>query len=407
MDRTAPPPLARELFDLPDDAPLWVMHCAEGPVPRAAAEAVRSFLARETRPWTLRWREDFLGLPEAVRREAGTLLGVRPEDVSLVPTTSAGLATVAQGLRLGPGDEVVVPLGEFPANAWPWRVLARRGVGVREVPLWDGQQAGRRAWDGPPPPADVAPEERLVEAIGPRTRVVAASWVRFQDGLRLDLGRLAAGCRARGVAVVIDGIQGAGTLVADLERTGVDAFASGGHKGLLAPQGLGVLWTHAAFRERLDPPGGWLSVEQATDFARPSTDLDRGFVPDGRALELGVPNLVGAAALERSLATLNAAGIARIERHVLDLAGRLLARLARGPWAREAGRLEALRARGRLGSIVALHHGGQGPDGLGARLEQGFRRGIHASVREGYLRIAFHGWHDEADVERLAGWLED
>ena len=31
------------------------------------------------------------------------------------------------------------------------------------------------------------------------------------------------------------------------------------------------------------------------------------------------------------------------------------------------------------------------------------RRGIYTSVREGYLRIALHGWHDEADVARLAG----
>ena len=47
-----PAPLASDLFDL-DPAVLWVMHCAEGPVPRASAEAVRAFLSKETRPWTL------------------------------------------------------------------------------------------------------------------------------------------------------------------------------------------------------------------------------------------------------------------------------------------------------------------------------------------------------------------
>ncbi len=401
-------PLSRDLFDFEPDggqAPLWVMHCAEGPVPRPVAEAVRAFLDRETRPWTLRWEEDFLGIPRAVRRAAASVLGARAGDISLVPTTSAGLATIAQGMPLGRGDEILLPLGEFPANAWPWRALAARGVVVREVPLWDGHAAGRAAWRSAPPPADVDPEARLAEAIGPRTRLVAASWVRFQDGLRFDLRALAAACRGRGVPLVVDGIQGAGTLGVDLDRSGVAAFATGGHKGLLAPQGLGLLWTEGAFRRELAPPGGWLSVEDATDFARPSTDFDRRFVAGGEALELGVPNLLGGVALARALELLAGAGIARIEAHVLALVDALLDRLAHGPWSGEAARLHALRGRGRLGPIVALHHGDRGPDGLARRLEEARGRGIFASVREGYLRIAFHGWHVAADVERLADWL--
>ena len=401
-------PLPRDLFDFAHDAgpaPLWVMHCAEGPVPRPAADAVRAFLDRETRPWTLRWEEDFLGIPRAVRRAAASVLGARATDISLVPTTSAGLATVARGMPLDSGDEILLPLGEFPANAWPWRALSARGVVVREVPLWDGHTAGRAAWDSTPPPANVAPEARLAEAIGPRTRLVAASWVRFQDGLRLDIHALAAACHERGVPLVVDGIQGAGTLTADLDRSGAAAFATGGHKGLLAPQGLGLLWTAAGFRQQLAPPGGWLSVEDATDFARPSTDFDRRFVRGGEALELGVPNLLGGVALARSLDLLATIGVERLEAHVLALAGILLEQLSHGPWAREAARLEALHRRTRLGSIVALHHGGRGPDGLARLLEEARRRGIFASVREGYLRIAFHGWHDAADVERLAAWL--
>jgi selenocysteine lyase/cysteine desulfurase len=403
--RAMTPPLPRQLFDL-DPALLWVMHCAEGPVPRASVEAATGFLVKESQPWKMAWNEDFQGLPVAVKEQAAALVGADPADITPTPTTSSGLITVAQGFPWQMGDDVVAPLGEFPTNAWPWLALAPRGVLFREVPLWDGHRSGTDAWTSAPPPAEPEPEERLLAAIGPRTRILAVSWVRFQDGLALDLARLGAGCRARGVALVVDGIQGAGTRPVRLPATGASAFACGGHKGLLAPQGLGFLWTDRAFRARLAPPGGWLSVEGATDFARPTTDFARRFVDTGTALEQGVPNLLGMAALAASLAALNAAGVGAIAAHVAALQDRLLAALAEQPaWRHEAARLAALRARDRLGSIVALHHGGRGEPFLDALLRRGFEAGIYASIREGYLRIALHGWHDEADVARLVAWL--
>ncbi len=404
MNLIGPPPLAPELFDLDPDV-LWVMHCAEGPVPRAAVAALLEFLPRETRPWTLRFQEDFVALPRRTREAAARLVGARPPDVTLTPTTSSGLVLVAQGYPWEPGDEVVAPLGEFPSNAWPWKALEKRGVTFREVPLWDGHRAGREAWESAPPTADADAEARLVSALGERTRVLTVSWVRFQDGWVSDLRRLAAGCAERGVDLVVDGIQGAGTLTPELE--GVAAFATGGHKGLLAPQGLGFLWTDPEFRLRLAPGGSWLSVEEATNFARPSTDFDRDWAADGSRLEPGVPNLVGCVMLRASLRLLAEAGVERVAAHVASLRRRLIDALEGMPeWREEARRLGELDAAGRLGAIVSLHHGGRGAEALDAVLRDGFARGIYASVREGYLRVALHGWHTGGDVDRIVEWLD-
>jgi len=407
-----PTPLPRDDFELGET--LWVMHCAEGLVPRSSAEAVVELYRKETAPWKLRWEEDFLGLPKETREQGAKLLGAQPEDLSLVATTSAGLAVIAQGLDWREGDEVVVPLGEFPSNAWPWRALETRGVRFREVPLWDGHQAGARAWESRPPSAlgvsslpSLDPEARLLATLGPRTRLLSVSWVRFQDGLMLDIERLAAACAERDVILVIDGIQGAGTLPVALDALpGLVAFATGGHKGLLAPQGLGLLWTNQALRSQLSPPGGWLSVVDATDFSRPSTDFDRDWEADGSKLELGVPNLVGCAALSTSLRILNQAGAGTLEAYGAGLQMLFLAGLEGMPaWRSEARRLAALLDSGRLGSILSLHHGNRGQEELMRILQAGFSRGIYASVREGYLRIALHGWHTPEDVNRLLSWL--
>jgi selenocysteine lyase/cysteine desulfurase len=397
------PPLNPALFHLDKDH-LWVMHCAEGPVPRAAMRAVRAFMNKELRPWELRMEEDFQGIPAALRAEAAVLLGGRAEDVSLTPTTSSGLVTVAQGFSWAAGDEVLAPLGEFPSNAWPWLALRSRGVTFREVPLWEGHRAGTEAWTSLPPTIDADPEARLIAAFGPRTRILALSWIRFQDGLKLDLRRLGTACLERGVHLVVDGIQGVGTVPLDV--AGLSAFATGGYKGLLAPEGMGFLWTEGSFRQALSPSGTWLSVVDATEFSRPSTDLQRDWLTDGRALEPGGPNLLQASALLESLRLINEAGVPAVAAHVAHLQARLLDALVDSSWHTEVGRLRRLLQGGRLGSILAFHHGGSGAGSLDRLLKAGYRQGIFASVREGYLRVAFHGFHTEADADRVALWLQ-
>lgn len=398
------PPLRPELFEL-DPRILWIQHCAEGLMPKAAAEAVRAFLPRETQPWKLRWVEDFEGIPRRLRALGGRLLGVASSDITLTATTSTGLTTIAQAYPWRPGDEVLLPLGEFPSNYWPWRALADRGVTLREVPLWPGHLAGRSAWSSTPPGPGCDPEQALLAAIGPRTRVLSVSWVRFQDGLVLDLQRLTRSCAEKGVDLVVDGIQGAGTLPVDL--TGVAAFATGGHKGLLAPQGLGFLYTEAAFRARLYPVGSWLSVEGATDFRRPSTDFERGMAKDGTLFEQGVHDLLSGAALEGALEVLLEPGIEAIAQHIGELRAELIDRLEKIPaFEQEVSRLRGLNQEGRLGSIVALHHGNRGQEGLEKLHKAGTSSGIFSSIREGYLRLAFHGWHEKHDLDRVVRWLE-
>jgi len=396
-------PLSPTHFDL-DPSILWIMHCGEGPVPLASARAIAGFLKKELHPWEMDFQEDFLGLPAKVRAEAARLIGADAGDISLTMNTSTGLEIVAQGFPWKAGDEVLLPLGEFPSNAWPWKSLEARSVGFREVPLWDGHHAGAEALESTAPAASDDPEGRILAAVTERTRLVAVSWVRFQDGLKLDLARLGVGCATRGVPLVVDGIQGAGTHIPDLRH--IAAFASGGHKGLLTPQGIGFLWTSPSFRQVLVPSGTWLSVEDGSNFRRPSTDLQRGWLKDGRRLEPGgYPGLACAGFLE-SLRLLNAAGVGAISAHVRALQLNLLDGLDVLPaWKDEALRLRGLLYADRLGAILSLHHQGKGGDFLMDLLQAGIRQGIHASVREGYLRIALHGFHKEADVGRILEWL--
>ncbi|WP_109125076.1 aminotransferase class V-fold PLP-dependent enzyme [Dyella sp. C11] len=391
------PLISRDHFDMPASV-LWLSHCKDGPLPRASARAISTLMETELRPWDVRWNEDFLDVQRSLRHAGAQLLGVDAHDMSLVTCTSSGLEAVALGYPWKSGDEVIIPAGEFPSNRLPWLALRDKGVTCTEVVLWDGQTG-----DAPvAPEATVDPEQRLLDAITPRTRLIAVSWVRYQDGLRLDIERLGRACRERGVHLVVDGIQGAGTAVAALD--GVSAFATGGHKGLLGLQGQGLLWTERAFRQQLIPLGTWLSAPD--DFSQEGTQASRDalWAADGRRLEAGSPSIVSCAALASSIQLLlDSGGVAAIQSHIAGLQQALLAALANDPsWSSEAQRLHALMRNNRLGSILSF---AVPPQRAAHLLRAAEAQGIHASMREGYLRIAFHGWHASGDVERCVAWL--
>lgn len=397
MDVQPSSPLAPELFDF-QPGRLWLSHCKDGPVPRASADAIATIMQTELRPWDLRWNEDFLDVQAQLRESAAALFGVEAQDISLVTSTSTGLEAIAFGFPWHAGDEVLIPADEFPSNRLPWLALAQRGVHCREIALWPGQTDASPAL----PDSGMEPEQRLLDAIGPHTRLIAVSWIRYQDGVRLDLAKLGRACQARGVHLVVDGIQGTGTMTPLLD--GVSAFATGGHKGLLGLQGQGLLWTDRAFRQTLIPLGTWLSAPAAfSQTGEPTIDADL-WSTDGRRLEAGSPSIIGCCVLHASIRLLlSVGGTAQIEPHVQGLQRRLLAHLHDMPgWTSEARRLTELLDAGRLGSTLAFRRSHEVLDSL---LSHGEAQGISASTRHGFLRIAFHGWHTAADADRTAQWL--
>jgi selenocysteine lyase/cysteine desulfurase len=131
---------------------------------------------------------------------------------------------------------------------------------------------------------------------------------------------------------------------------------------------------------------------------------DALWATDGRRLEAGSPSIVSCAALASSIRLLvESGGAARLQAHIASLQRALLAALApNAAWAAEAQRLDELLNAGRLGSILSFAVPAERCERL---LRAADAQGISTSTREGYLRIALHGWHDTRDIERCAQWL--
>ena len=202
---------------------------------QAAIDGYRDELATDTEAALLTGLER----EGAVRAAAAGFAGGSPDQYALTDSTTMGIATMYGGLSLGPGDEVLTTTHDFYSTDASLDLLARRtGAQVKRVTLYDE-------------PAAADPNQmvaRLLDGIGPRTKVVAVTWVHSSTGVRLPIQEMAGviatvGAR-RGDPMVfcVDGVHGFGAVDVDLPDLGCDFLATGTHKWLFGPRGTGILW---------------------------------------------------------------------------------------------------------------------------------------------------------------------
>ena len=164
----------------------------------------------------------------AARRHVAELLGVRDaKNLIFQPGCTQALNLMLFGL-LRPGDRVVACPAEHNAVARPLNVLASRGL---DVVLASVDDAGF---------VDIESVEALV-AEAP-TRAIVCQHAGNVSGAVQPVADLADIAHERGALMLVDGAQAGGHMAVDLSTLGADAWACSGHKGLLGPQGVGVLY---------------------------------------------------------------------------------------------------------------------------------------------------------------------
>jgi selenocysteine lyase/cysteine desulfurase len=319
-------------------------------------------------------------------RSAARLLGTEAANVSFQRNTTEGLSLIAGGYPFQPGDEVISYVHEYPANHYPWRNLARRGVSLVELP--NVPYAGDSGADGRPYAFSL---DDLEQRITRRTRVVALSTVQFTSGFAVSIESLAEICRAHGIDLVLDAAQSLGAVPLRPDEHGVAAVAAPGWKWLLGPIGSGLMYTSPALRDKLDYVAvGAETMLQGTDY------LDHSWAPhrSAKRFEYATASPALVAALEASIAGIHlrygveaiGAEILRLQDLLIDALDPALFIVPQRPAVNRSGILGVVPRRG-------------APEDLVARL---LARGFVASARGGYVRIAPHFFITDEEIERLA-----
>ena len=368
-----PAPLARDAFAVAPGL-IYVNHAAAGVLPIATRDALHAMIDDHAARGVLGTASRELSLP-AYRRRIAEFVGGRGDEIALLRNTGDCATVLAQGLDLGPGDEVIIGANEFGSNAYPWLALRTHGVTVTLID---------------------APRERMTPdvlrgRISPRTKVVSVSWVTFDDGYRHDLAALSEVAHACGALFVVDVMQGLGAFPLDVNATGVDAVYAGGAKWLMALQGVSFLWLRDALLDRvaLRLPG-WRSVADMWDFL----DYSQPPAPNATRYEGGTVNIIGALSLATSIDVLASAGIERIAAHVLALTDQLVDGLHSRGWT-----VLGDRSRDDVKSgIVTFRRDDVDPIALGKRLGAA---GICATYRSSGIRVAPHGYNTAGEINAI------
>lgn len=284
---------------LPSEFPLdtglcYLNHAAIGPWPRRTAQAVAAFAQQNMTRGGSDYPE-WLTVEKRLRERLARLINAQdPADIALVQNTSEGLSIISQGLDWQDGDEVIGFAGDFCSNQMVWQALEDRGVRYRAVDL-------QHVTD---------PEQALIDAFSPHTRLLAVSSVHFATGYRFDLGRLSEACARNGILFSVDAIQSLGAQSFDLDETPADFVVAGGHKWLLSAEGLGFMYCRPTLREQLSLHRfGWAMREAPYGF---ETD-DWSAAHSARRFEAGTPNMLGIHAMDATLSLFEELGMAFVE----------------------------------------------------------------------------------------------
>ena len=257
---------------------------------------------------------------EAVRGIIARFLGVADEDqIVLNSGTTEGINMVAYGWampRMQAGDEIILSVMEHHANIVPWHFLReRQGVVLKWV---DTDAAG------------VLDAQKVIDAIGPKTKLIAISHLSNVLGTKVDIKTICDAARDLGVPVLVDGSQAAVHMPVNLDEMGCDFYAVTGHK-LYGPSGSGAIFVRKERMAEMRPfLGGGDMIREVTKDVVTYNDPPMKF-------EAGTPGIVQTIGLGVALDYMMDLGMANIAAHEDHLRDYANARLGGLNWLQVQG----------------------------------------------------------------------
>lgn len=257
---------------------------------------------------------------ESVRATIARFLNAGSEnEIVMNSGTTEGINTVAYGWampRMEAGDEIVLSVMEHHANIVPWHFLReRQGVVLKWV---DVDESG--ALD----------PQKVIDAVGPRTKLVAVTHLSNVLGTRVDVKAICQGARAKGVPVLVDGSQAAVHMPVDVRDIGCDFYAITGHK-LYGPSGSGGIYIRKERQAEMRPfMGGGDMIREVHKDAITWNDPPMKF-------EAGTPGIVQQIGLGVALDYMMGLGMKNIAAHEERLRDYTRARLDGLNWIQVQG----------------------------------------------------------------------
>ncbi len=246
----------------------------------------------------------------------------------------------------------------------------------------------------------------LEEAYRADTRLLVINHASNVTGTIAPLQKMIQSAHRRGVMVLLDAAQTAGTIEIDTGALELDLLAFTGHKGLLGPTGTGGLYVKKGLNLKPLREGGTGSQSEI--------DLHPESMPE--RLEAGTLNNAGLAGLIEGLAFIEQTGIAAIREHEVEIRAYLYQQLQAISGIRLYGPADP----GSASCIVSFTLDNTDCGEIGYILENNYgilcRTGLHCAplahkaihtFPTGTVRLSPGYFTTRADIDYLTGALRD
>jgi selenocysteine lyase/cysteine desulfurase len=339
---------------------VYINSCSQGALSNAVRRSYENYLRdwdEQGAPW-----EYWVERTEAARAAFAALVNAEPDEVAVTTSLSAGVASLASGLRFARRSKVVLTDLEFPTVGQIWHAQEARGARVTH-----------------------APPEHLREAIDDDTLLVSTTHVSYRTGAMVDVPEVVKAAHDQGALVLLDAYQSVGSLPVDVKELGVDFLAAGALKYLLGSAGLAFFYCRRELWERAWPTAtGWFADEDI--FAMDIYDYSPS--PTARRFQSGTPPVPSIYAGIAGIELMQEIGIAETQAHVNALNERLIAGVHD-----LGGTVVTPDRRGALICIASTD--------VSALVAAMAVRGILTSERDGNLRVSAHAYNTEEDIDAV------
>ena len=209
------------------------------------------------------------------------------EEIVFTSGTTAAINLVAFCFGeafVGEGDEVIVTEAEHHSNIVPWQMMCqRKGAVLKVLPVDDSGHLM---------------VEKLDELITARTKIMAVTHISNVLGIINPVKDIIEKCHSKGVAVLVDGAQGAVHCRVDVQDIDCDFYVFSGHK-LYAATGTGALYGKKKWLEAMPPYMGGGEMVGTVKFSGTT------YAPLPMKYEAGTQNFASAATLKPAIEFIN------------------------------------------------------------------------------------------------------
>lgn len=309
-----------------------------------------------------------------IRHLFAQLICGESQNVAVIPATSYGIATIANNLSLGAGDNIVLTAGQFPSNVYMWRRLSdTMGATIHTV------TGTTKNWT-----------QKILEAINYRTAVVSMGSIHWANGSPFDLIEISQRAHDVGACFIVDGTQSIGAIPFDVQKIKPDALVCAGYKWLMGPYGTALLYLGDRFLDGTPLEEGWLARDGSENFENLMNYTDR-YRPGAARFDRGQTNgFAQTAMMIKALEQLLDWEPKHIQNYCANLVDELF---------------PALRDRGYIVDDACFPHlfGVGWPEHIDHTLvhRELLRRNISVSVRGQGIRISPNVYNDHSDIDVL------